>query len=116
MKWSLVLCTTVVFIVGLCAAVFSQTEASSASTTKGEAIFAHKCVTCHGNDGAGTPVGKSLKVADLRSVLVQRKSDATLSHSISGGKNGMPSFGNDLTSEDIRAVVLFVRTLKIEKK
>src|SRR5690242_19680105 len=113
MKLNMVLSMIVIFVVGFSAAVFSQTEASSG---QGKEIFAHKCVTCHGSDGAGTPVGKSLKAADLRSALVQKKSDADLSHVISEGKNSMPAFGNDLSADEVKAMVSYVRTLKIKKK
>ena len=113
MKLSMVLCTIVIFVVGFSAAAFSQTATPS---SQGKEIFAHKCETCHGSDGAGTPVGKSLKVADLRSVLVQKKSDADLEHVISEGKNSMPAFGNALSSDEVKALVSYVRTLKAKKK
>ena len=115
MRSSLVWSAIILFIFGFSVAVFSQTEASSAQSS-GKEIFAHKCVTCHGNDGAGSPVGKSLKVSDLRSPLVQKKSDADLSHVISEGKNSMPPFGNDLSADDIKAVLSYIRTLKARKK
>ena len=39
----------------------------------GAAIFKTKCAPCHGADGSGqTPVGKNLKVKDLRSAEVQK--------------------------------------------
>ena len=71
-----------------------------------------KCATCHGQDGSGnTPVGKSLKVADLRSVEVQKKTDAELAQSIVEGKGNMPSFKSSVTEDEIRALVMYVRTL-----
>ena len=113
MKLSMVLYTIVIFVVGFSAAAFSQTAASSSQSKE---IFARKCETCHGSDGAGTPVGKSLKVADLRSLLVQKKSDADLEHVISEGKNSMPPFGNALSSDEVKALVSYVHTLKTKKK
>ena len=116
MKLSMVLSTIVIFAAGFSTVAFSQTDGSSNQGRSAKEIFTHKCVTCHGNDGAGTPVGKSLKVADLRSVLVQKKSDTDLSHVISQGKNSMPAFGNDLSPDEEKAMVSYVRTLKTKKK
>ena len=116
MKLSMVLFAIMIFAIGFSAAAFSQTDGSSTQDKSGKEIFTHKCETCHGGDGAGTSVGKSLKVADLRSVLVQKKSDADLLHVISEGKNSMPAFGNDLSSEEVKAMVSYVRTLKTKKK
>jgi cytochrome c6 len=116
MKLNMVWSVIVVFIFGFSAVAFSQTGASSAQADSGKEVFSHKCVICHGSDGAGSAVGKSLKVADLRSPLVQKKSDTDLSHIISEGKNSMPPFGSDLSADDIKAVLSYVRTLKTKKK
>ena len=116
MKLNLGLSVIMIFTLGFSAVAFAQTKSSSAQGGTGKEIFANKCELCHGSDGAGTPVGKSLKVADLRSALVQKKSDADLSHVISQGKNSMPGFGNDLSADDIKAVLSYVRTLKMKKK
>jgi len=113
MKLSVGLSTIVIVVVGFSVAAFSQTAASSSQSKE---IFARKCETCHGSDGAGTQVGKSLKVADLRSVLVQKKSDGKLAHVISEGKNSMPPFGNAISSDEVKAMVSYVRTLKAKKK
>jgi mono/diheme cytochrome c family protein len=113
MKLNMALSMVVVFVAGISAVAFSQTTASA---SPGKEIFARKCETCHGSDGAGTPVGKSLKVANLRSVLVQKKSDAELTHIISEGKNNMPPFGNALTPDELKALVSYVRTFKAKKK
>jgi len=113
MKLSVGLYAIMIFAVGFSAVTFSQTAALSSQSKE---IFARKCETCHGSDGAGTPVGKSLKVVDLRSPLVQKKSDADLEHVISEGKNSMPPFGNALSSDEVKALVSYVRTLKAKKK
>ena len=117
MKLNLGLFVIMIFTLGFSAVAFAQTQSSSgAQAGTGKEIFTRKCELCHGSDGAGTPVGKSLKVADLRSALVQKKSDADLSHVISQGKNSMPGFSNDLSADDIKAVLSYVRTLKTKKK
>jgi cytochrome c6 len=85
---------------------------AAAEGENGAAIFKAKCATCHGPDGSGnTAVGKSLKVADLRSAEVQKKSDAELTQSIAEGKGNMPGFKSTATEDEIHAIVMFVRTL-----
>ena len=63
------------------------------------ATFRTKCAMCHGQDGGGSEVGKSMNVPDLRSPVVQKLPDAQLTQIISDGKGGMPPFKNSL-SED----------------
>ncbi|MGB0035190.1 MAG: cytochrome c [Candidatus Acidiferrales bacterium] len=86
------------------------------AATNGKAEFKKDCAACHGVDGSGnTPVGKSLKVADLRSAEIQKKSDAELRKVIEEGKNNMPSFKKTTTDEQIRALVAHIRTLASRK-
>ena len=90
--------------------------AAGQDASNGATVFKSKCVTCHGSDGAGTAVGKSLKVADLRSDEVQKKSDAELIQSVSDGKGNMPGFKGNITDDEIHAAITFVRTLATKKK
>ena len=83
----------------------------------GKALFKTKCMACHGADGTGdTPVGKSLKVANLHSPEIQKKTDAELAQSISEGKGNMPAFQNSTKEDEIRALVKYVRVLGGKKK
>jgi cytochrome c6 len=84
--------------------------AAGEDSAAGAAVYKSKCVTCHGPDGGGTAVGKSLKVADLRSAAVQSISDAELTQVISDGKNNMPGFKGTITDDEIHAVLAHVRT------
>jgi len=89
-----------------------SSPAVSQDAPAGAEVFKSKCVVCHGPDGSGnTAVGKSLKVANLRSAEIQKKSDAELTQSISDGKNNMPAFKGDITDDEIHAVLSYVRTL-----
>lgn len=92
------------------------TPAAGQDAPNGATVFKSKCVTCHGADGSGTAVGKSLKVADLRSDEVQKKSDTELIQSVSDGKGNMPGFKGNLTDDEIHAAITFVRTLAGKKK
>src|SRR5437764_14937837 len=79
----------------------------------GAAPFKARCAMCHGRDGSGlTPVGKSLKVRNLRSADVQKQSDAELARSLSNGKGKMPAVKANLSDADIRTLVAHIRTFK----
>jgi cytochrome c6 len=84
--------------------------AAAQDNSAGATVYKEKCTTCHGPDGAGTAVGKSLQVADLRSAAVQKKSDAELIQSVSDGKGNMPAFKGNITDDEIHAAIAFVRT------
>lgn len=90
--------------------------AAAQDAPNGATVFKSKCITCHGADGAGTAVGKSLKVADLRSDEVQKKPDAELIQAVSDGKGNMPGFKGNITDEEIQAAITYVRTLAPKKK
>jgi mono/diheme cytochrome c family protein len=70
---------------------------------------------CHGPDGSGSAVGKSLNVPDLRSPVVQKLPDAQLAQIISDGKGGMPSFKSSLSEDQVHSLVAYVRSLRPKK-
>ncbi len=83
------------------------------AASDGAALYKAKCSTCHGADGAGqTPVGKSMKLRDLRAAEVQKQTDLELTKVISGGKGKMPPFGKSLSESDLAALIAHLRTLK----
>ena len=96
--------------------VVSLTEAKpvpdNAATS---ATFRTKCAMCHGPDGAGSTVGKSMNVPDLRSPDVQKVPDAQLVQIISDGKGGMPPFKSSLSEDQIHSLVSYVRSLHQKK-
>jgi mono/diheme cytochrome c family protein len=67
---------------------------------------------CHGQDGAGSAVGKSMNVPDLRSPVVQKLSDAELAQVISNGKGGMPPFKGSPSEDQIQDLVTHIRSLQ----
>src|SRR4029077_8060164 len=79
------------------------------------ATFRTKCAMCHGPDGSGSEVGKSMNVPDLRLPVVQKLADAELAQVISNGKGGMPSFKNSLSEGQIHALVAYIRSLHPDK-
>jgi cytochrome c6 len=78
--------------------------------------FQSKCAMCHGPDGAGSDVGKSMNVPDLRSDTVQKMTDAQLTQVISDGKGGMPPFKGSLSEAQIHGLVRYVRSMRQQKK
>ena len=81
----------------------------------GRATFQTKCAMCHGQDGAGSAVGKSMNVPDLRAPVVQKLPDAELAQVISNGKGGMPPFKGSLSEDQIHALVKHIRSLNQKK-
>jgi cytochrome c6 len=79
------------------------------------ATFRTKCAMCHGPDGSGSEVGKSMNVPDLRSPVVQKLPDAQLAQVIANGKGGMPSFKNSLSEQQIHALLAHIRSLRQKK-
>jgi cytochrome c6 len=79
------------------------------------ATFRTKCVMCHGPDGAGSQVGKSMNIPDLRSPEVQKQPDAQLAQIISDGKGGMPPFKSSLSDDQIHSLVTHIRTFRGKK-
>jgi mono/diheme cytochrome c family protein len=79
------------------------------------ATFRTKCAVCHGPDGGGSEVGKSMNVPDLRSEAVQKRPDAELAQIISDGKGGMPSFKSSLSEAQIHDLVSYVHSLRPKK-
>jgi len=76
------------------------------------ATFKSKCAMCHGADGKGTSVGKSMGAHDFTSAVVQGQSDADLTATITKGKGKMPAYGGKLSDEQIKDLVAYIRTLK----
>ncbi len=81
----------------------------------GSATFRTKCAMCHGQDGGGSEVGKSMNVPDLRSPAVQELPDSQLAQIISDGKGGMPPFKNSLSEDQVHSLVAHIRSLSGKK-
>lgn len=81
-----------------------------------EKIYKTNCVLCHAADGSGSsPSGKALGAKDLRSDMVQKKTDAEIAELITQGKGKMPAFGKKLKPEDITKLVAYIRALPKSK-
>jgi cytochrome c6 len=99
--------------VGLTLFVASIVQANPGpDSAASSATFRTKCAMCHGPDGSGSEVGKSMNVPDLRSPAVQKLPDAQLAQIISDGKGGMPSFKSSLSEDQIHSLVSYIRSLR----
>ena len=82
----------------------------------GAALFKAKCAICHGADGSGqTPMGKSMKLRDLRSAEVQKQTDKELYAWTADGKGKMPAYKGKLSEAEINALVAYMRELAKKK-
>ena len=90
--------------------------AGVSNVAPGRNLFRANCAACHGPDGAGnTRLAKSMKVTNLHSLVVQKKSDAQLSQVITNGAGDMPSFKDSLSDDQIRSLVAYLRALSKKK-
>jgi mono/diheme cytochrome c family protein len=103
-------------------------------------IWVDRCVVCHGNDGGGTAMGRSLHppTPDLRKVPTQSLTDGELFYAIEQGIpwTGMPAWGDGsadsqreswglvrfvrnipkLTPADLRAIEKFVPRARMDRE
>jgi mono/diheme cytochrome c family protein len=104
-----------VLFAGLMHLSTSVVRADGKATGASSTAFRTKCAMCHGPDGAGSEVGKSMNVPDLRSAVVQKRPEAELAQMIADGKGGMPSFKASLNAGQIHDLVAYIRTLGAKK-
>ena len=88
--------------------------AAAAVAKEGEAVYAAKCKTCHGADGAGNPaIAKMMNVTlkPLGSADVQAKTDADLKAGIAAGTGKMKPVAG-VSGADADNIVAYLRTFK----
>jgi len=85
---------------------------AQATPGEGEKTYVDKCAPCHARDGSGdTARGRTMKVPDLRSAEIQKKTDSQLMEAIVKGKIHA-TVNKEVADERLLKVVLFLRTLK----
>jgi len=104
-------------MLGLLVMVTFTGIASAQGAAAGKDLFAAKCAICHGADAsANTTMGKNLKIPNLHTPEVQKKSDAELTVIITKGKGKvMPAFEGKLTSEQVSQLVAYIREVGKQK-
>jgi mono/diheme cytochrome c family protein len=96
-------------------AIQGESAGNTANIAAAKATFRAKCSMCHGPDGAGSEVGKSMNIPDLRSSAIRKVPDSELAEVVANGKNGMPSFKGSLNAGQIHDLVAYVRTFAAKK-
>jgi cytochrome c6 len=82
-----------------------------------KALFKAKCAVCHGETGdANSIVGRGMKLRDIRSRDVQKRSDAELATIVHCGKGKMPGYEGQFTDEQITQLVGYMRRLAANKQ
>jgi cytochrome c6 len=99
------LIATAVFVV-LLFANEPSTDASAADAHPGAEIYRSNCAACHGADGGG---GRGPALGG-GAVLARFPEVADQIAVVTDGRGGMPSFGGDLTPEQVEDVVDYTRT------
>src|SRR5258708_1240322 len=93
-----------ILVIGLSAPVFAQDAA---------ALYKNKCAVCHGADGKGdTAMGKKLNAKSFSSPEVAKMTDAQLIEITTTGKDKMPPYDKQLTDDQIKELMKFIRSLK----
>ena len=100
-------------------AIFVVIALASAALVRGAdggAVFAAHCAPCHGLDGkARTPAGKKLGAKDLsESKLADAEIEKTILAGVKDkkGADRMPAFKERLATEEVAALVVFVKTFR----
>ncbi|AKF06038.1 c-type cytochrome [Sandaracinus amylolyticus] len=82
----------------------------SGSIERGAAVYAQRCVECHGARGEGSETATSISHPNFH----RAASDGFIRHTIEHGREGtpMPGFGAELPSQTIDDLVAYVRSLE----
>ena len=98
-------------------AAFALALTTTASAADGKQVYADSCAKCHGDDGKGaTKMGQKLGARDYTDATVQ--ASFTDDQAIKSIKEGMKKDDktlmkpSDLSADDIKASVTYLRTLK----
>lgn len=80
-------------------------DAAEAGEVDGAAIYGDNCASCHGGDGQGG-IGPALAGGAVVDAFPDQADQIEV---VTNGRGNMPDFGNDLTPEQIEAVVVYTR-------
>ncbi len=93
----------------------SPLPANDEAVNRGHEVYAQSCALCHGADGRGTDLGRSMypPAMDLNSPHVQHWVDAELFWIIQNGVRltGMPSWKSSISETDTWRLVHFIHSL-----
>ena len=77
-------------------------------------LFDSKCAKCHGTDGRGQTVsGVTYGAPDFTNAEWQNKAnESEMALIIEQGRNQMPAFGKELTKEDTKSLITYIRAFR----
>ena len=96
--------------------VFLAKAVSAVPQKSAEDTFNRKCAICHAKDGSGnTPRGKKYSVKDIRTTI-KKDSEEQMVEIVEKGKGAnMDAFGDELSADEIKALVEYYRSLAKSK-
>lgn len=114
LKWLLVLCVANIVLSN------SSSQARSSgglSVADAGAVYAARCVKCHGADGKGVEKYKKQGQKDFTDAAWQKsRTDAQLTEAINNGKGDfMPAWKSKLSADEIKGLVGYVRAFGKKK-
>jgi mono/diheme cytochrome c family protein len=77
------------------------------------AFYRSQCVICHGAEAEGKDIGGRI-TPSMRDGDILTKSDEYIYDQIYNGGNGMPPFKHQMTEQQIKNMVQFIRDLQKE--
>lgn len=82
-------------------------------TSAGKALFQQHCASCHYAKTTAQKIGPGLKGLSARGTFAKgnKVTDAGLTKWIEDGGKNMPGFKDSMNSEQIRALISYVKTL-----
>ncbi|MFQ6030147.1 MAG: c-type cytochrome [Dehalococcoidia bacterium] len=88
---------------------------------KGKEIYQERCVLCHGSKGHGWDWGKKVvrppvPVPNLVEVVPQRSDEYLLTVIRDGGTRFMPAFAFNMSEQELKDVVAYLRALERSAK
>lgn len=89
-----------------------KSEPTPDTLAEAKTIYAEQCSICHKEDGSGglAMVGKKkVNAASLKSGKAVTNTDEKLINYITNGDDDMPAFKDDLSAEQIKSLVQFIR-------
>ena len=106
----LVVLTLTIFGIAACLQTQSKRNEFNIADSKSyeASLFRQNCAICHGQEANGKEMDGRL-IPSLRYGAAAQKSEEEIYLQIKEGKLPMPSFKNQLTEEEIRKMVKFIR-------
>jgi cytochrome c len=86
---------------------------SASDAGSGKALFNQHCASCHFAETTAQKIGPGLKGLYRRATFSDGKkvTDASLTKWIEVGGKNMPGFKDDIKTEQIRELIIYIRTL-----